>query len=71
MAQEIDSAISSNYKLWDTNLYAYDFLYNNELASSNYEKGKNYFEDLRVSMTNQELEYIMNQYANPVKIIKD
>ena len=71
MAQEIDSAISSNYKLWETNLYAYDFLYNNELASSNYEKGKNYFEDLRVSMTNLELEYIMKQYANPVKIIKD
>ena len=51
------------------NLYAYDFLYNNELV--NYEKGKNYFEDLRVSMTNQELEYIMKQYAKPVKIIKD
>lgn len=71
LAEAIDSSISSNYKLWDTNLYAYDFLHMNEKNSSKYERGKKYFEDLRVSMNNQELEYIMNQYANPVKIIKD
>ena len=66
MAKEIDNVILGNYKLWDTNIYAYKFLYET-VKDDEYPNASAYFNNLRSVMTNKELEYIMNQYANPYK----
>ena len=71
LAQAIDVQIQNNYKIWDTNKYAYHFLKGDIDEANNYTRGLNYFDNLRVSMTNQELEYIMLQYANPLKFLED
>ena len=70
MAQKIDSSILDNYKLWDTNLYAYEFLEGN-VDDNKYPVASKYFNDLRATMTNEDLKYIMIQYANPVLAIKE
>ena len=71
LAQAIDVHIKNNYKIWDTNRYAYHFLKGDTDEANKYTRGLNYFDNLRVSMTNQELEYIMLQYANPLKFLED
>lgn len=70
LAQAIDNSILNSYKLWDTNLYAYEFL-QGEVDDSKYPKASKYFNDLRATMTNEDLKYIMIQYANPVLAIKE
>ena len=70
LAQKIDSSILDNYKLWDTNLYAYEFLEGN-VDDNKYPAASKYFNDLRATMTNEDLKYIMIQYANPVLAIKE
>ena len=70
LAESIDNSILNNYKLWDTNLYAYEFL-NGEVDDSKYPSASKYFNDLRATMTNEDLKYIMIQYANPVLAIKE
>ena len=65
LAHEIDKLILNNFKHWETNLYAYEFL-NGEVRDEKYPKASKYFNDLRGSMTNKDLEYIMTQYANPI-----
>ena len=70
LAKAIDNSILNNYKLWDTNLYAYEFL-NGEVKDSDYPHASKYFNDLRATMTNEDLKYIMTQYANPVLALKE
>lgn len=65
LAKEIDKSILNNYKIWETNMYAYKYLYE-KVDDSDFPRASNYFNDLRTSMTNKELEYIMTQYANPL-----
>lgn len=70
LAQEIDKQILNNFKHWETNLYAYEFL-NGGVEDTKYPKASKYFNELRASMTNEDLEYIMSQYANPIMAKKE
>ena len=70
LAHEIDKQILNNFKQWETNLYAYEFL-NGEVRDEKYPIASKYFNDLRGSMTNKDLEYIMRQYANPIVAKKE
>ena len=65
LAKEIDRSILSNYKIWESNMYAFKYLYE-QVDDGDFPRASNYFNDLRTSMTNKELEYIMMQYANPL-----
>ena len=65
LAKEIDKSIIGNYKIWETNMYAYKFLHE-QVKDEDFPRASAYFNELRTSMTNQELEYIMNQYSNPI-----
>jgi hypothetical protein len=44
---------------------------NGEVDDSKYPSASKYFNDLRATMTNEDLKYIMIQYANPVLAIKE
>ena len=70
LAHEIDKQILNNFKHWETNLYAYEFL-NGDVKDEKYPRASKYFNDLRGSMTNKDLEYIMTQYANPIVAKKE
>ena len=70
LALEIDKQILNNFKHWETNLYAYEFL-NGEVNDEKYPKASKYFNELRASMTNEDLKYIMAQYANPIMAKKE
>ena len=70
LAHEIDKQILNNFKQWETKLYAYEFL-NGEVRDEKYPIASKYFNDLRGSMTNKDLEYIMTQYANPIVAKKE
>ena len=65
LTEKIDSEIIKNYKLWETNEYAHKFLKDN-LHDSNLKRAKNYYDELLATVTKDELNDIMNQYANPV-----
>ena len=71
LAIEIDLSIQKNFKLWDTNHYAYNKLNGNNKEADKFLRGKKYFDDLSSTMTNRELEYIMLQYANPIKLMEN
>lgn len=71
LATEIDLSIQKNFKLWDTNHYAYNKLNGNNKEADKFLRGKKYFDDLSSTMTNRELEYIMLQYANPIKLMEN
>ena len=65
LSKEIDKSILSNYKVWETNMYSYKYLH--EIVNDDdFPRASIYFNNLRASMTNKELEYIMTQYANPI-----
>ena len=70
LAHEIDKQILNNYAHWETNLYAYEFL-NGEVEDTKFPRASKYFNDLRASMTNKDLNYIMSQYANPIMAKKE
>ena len=65
LSEEIDRNIINNFKLWDTNIYAYKYLHEN-VNDQEFPEASKYFNDLRSSMTNEELEAIMSQYSNPI-----
>ena len=65
LTKKIDSEIIKNYKLWETNEYAFKFLEDN-LHDSNLKRAKNYYDELLATVTKDELNDIMTQYANPV-----
>ena len=70
LAKEIDISIQKNVRLWDSNHYAYNKLNGNDKEANKFLRGKKYFDDLSATMTNQELEYIMLQYSNPIKLME-
>ena len=65
LSKEIDKSILSNYKVWETNMYSYKYLHKT-VNDNDFPRASIYFNNLRASMTNKELEYIMTQYANPI-----
>tara|TARA_B100000287_G_scaffold253362_1_gene238066 strand:- start:432 stop:1526 length:1095 start_codon:yes stop_codon:yes gene_type:complete len=65
LSKEIDKSILSNYKVWETNMYSYKCLHET-VNDDDFPRASIYFNNLRASMTNKELEYIMTQYANPI-----
>ena len=65
LLKKIDSEIIKNYKLWETNEYAFKFLKDN-LHDSSLKRAKNYYDELLATVTKDELNDIMTQYANPV-----
>ena len=65
LSKEIDKSILSNYKVWETNMYSYKYLHET-VNNDDFPRASIYFNNLRASMTNKELEYIMTQYANPI-----
>ena len=65
LTKKIDSEIIKNYKLWETNEYAFRFLKDNTHDSS-LKRAKNYYDELLATVTKDELNDIMTQYANPV-----
>ena len=65
LSKEIDKSILSNYKIWETNMYSYKYLHET-VNDDDFPRASIYFNNLRASMTNKELEYIMTQYANPI-----
>lgn len=71
LAQVIDDAILSTYKLWPTNYIAYDLLNNTDRYSSHYtEKEKHVFErrlEMRIDAGNElARNSFLSLYANPV-----
>ena len=71
LAQEIDDAILSSYKLWPTNFIAYDILHKTTTYSHLYtEAEKSLFErrlEMRIGLDNPiSLEGFLAMYANPV-----
>jgi 1-acyl-sn-glycerol-3-phosphate acyltransferase len=71
LAQEIDDAILSNYKLWPTNFIAYDILHKTNTYTHLYtESEKSLFErrlEMRIGLDNPiSLEGFLAMYANPV-----
>ena len=71
LAQEIDDAILSNYKLWPTNFIAYDIVHKTSTYSHLYtESEKSLFErrlEMRIGIDNPiALEGFLAMYANPV-----
>jgi hypothetical protein len=65
LASEINKSIINNFKIWDTNIYAYQALYET-VNDDEFPIASKYFNDMRSSMTNDELADIMSQYANPI-----
>ncbi len=71
LAQTIDAAILSNYKLWPTNFIAYDLLHNTQRFSGQYsENEKMLFErrlEIKIDATHPKaIESFLAMYANPV-----
>ena len=71
LAQEIDDAILSNYKLWPTNFIAYDIVHKTSTYSHLYtESEKSLFErrlEMRIGLDNPiALEGFLAMYENPV-----
>ena len=71
LAQEIDDAILSNYKLWPTNFIAYDIVNKSNAFSHLYtESEKSLFErrlEMRIGTDNQvAIDGFLAMYANPV-----
>ena len=71
LAQTIDDAILTNYKLWPTNYIAYDLLHKTDRYRAHYtENEKSLFErrlEIRIDENNPiALESFLNMYANPV-----
>jgi 1-acyl-sn-glycerol-3-phosphate acyltransferase len=71
LAQKIDDAVLSNYKLWPTNFIAYDIVHKTSTYSHMYtESEKSLFErrlEMRIGLDNPiALEGFLAMYANPV-----
>ena len=71
LAQKIDDAVLSNYKLWPTNFIAYDIVHKTSTYSHLYtESEKSLFErrlEMRIGLDNPiALEGFLAMYANPV-----
>ncbi len=69
VAREIDRQIHLNYKLWDTNYFAYDYLEKSDRFKDEY---KDFDKELflsRFSHLHEDVRtYVLNSYANPVRM---
>ncbi len=67
VAQEIDRQIHLNYRLWDTNYFAYDYLKGEAHFSPRYAdlNGKKFLERYK-GLNAEVLTFVLNSYANPV-----
>ena len=68
VAREVDRQIHLNYKLWDTNMFAYDYLeksdrFSDELKDFDGESFLARFSHLQNDVRN----FVLNSYANPVR----
>ena len=68
VAAEIDRQIHSNYKLWPTNLFAYDYLSQSNRFSDSYKDFDTQAFLYRFKGVREEVRtYALNAYANPVR----
>jgi hypothetical protein len=69
VAREIDRQIHLGYKLWDTNYIAYDQVTGGNRFSAHYdESAREKFNDRYRGLTPELRSFIMDSYANPVKM---
>ncbi|MGI6481451.1 MAG: 1-acyl-sn-glycerol-3-phosphate acyltransferase [Sphaerochaetaceae bacterium] len=67
VAEEIDRQIHLNYRLWDTNYYAYDYLNKSTTFKSNYTSlNEKKFLDRYRWLNHELMSTILHSYANPV-----
>lgn len=67
VAQEIDRQIHTLYKLWPTNLFAYDYLHNSTQFQDSYRDFDSEAFLYRFKGTREEVrQFALNTYANPV-----
>ena len=68
VAREIDRQIHLNYKLWDTNYFAYDYLENSERFKDEYKDfDTEHFLSLFKHLHEDVRNFVLNSYANPVR----
>ncbi|MGD1816575.1 MAG: 1-acyl-sn-glycerol-3-phosphate acyltransferase [Pleomorphochaeta sp.] len=68
VAREIDRQIHLNYKLWPTNLFAYDYLENTTRFKDGYsEFDTDKFLSRFSHLSDDVKKYVLNAYANPVR----
>ncbi|MGI6433246.1 MAG: 1-acyl-sn-glycerol-3-phosphate acyltransferase, partial [Sphaerochaetaceae bacterium] len=69
VAAEIDRQIHTNYKLWDTNYFAYDVLHSSERFKAEYEKlhTKKFLARYK-ALADELREFVLSSYANPVRM---
>ena len=65
---ENNEHIKHNYDEIELKLF---WTMNGDVKDENYPIASKYFNELRGSMTNKDLEYIMTQYANPIVAKKE
>lgn len=68
VAREVDRQIHLNYKLWDTNLFAYDYLEKSDRFSSELKDfdGDEFLSRFR-HLSPDVRRFVLNSYANPVR----
>jgi hypothetical protein len=72
LAEEIDNAIQTGYKLWPNNYAAYDILYNTNKYSNFYEEKDKLFILNRFELLKPEVKhYALLAYSNPVKNLEN
>lgn len=70
VAREIDRQIHLNYKLFDTNYIAYDYMENTDLFKSEYTPlTKAAFLERFNHLSNDVRTFVLNTYANPVRMM--
>ncbi len=68
VAREIDRQIHLNYRLWDTNCFAYDYLENSRKFADRYaDMDTARFLDRYKGLKKDVREFVLNSYANPVR----
>ena len=68
VAREVDRQIHLNYKLWDTNLFAYDYMEKSDRFASELKDfdGEEFL--MRFSHLSPNVrDFVLNSYANPVR----
>ena len=72
LAETIDHAIQSKYKLWPNNYAAYDILYNTNKYAHLYEEKDKLFILNRFELLKDEVKYYaLLNYSNPVKSLEN
>lgn len=68
VAREIDRQIHMNYRLWDTNCFAYDYMEHTDRFADRYaDLDTQKFLDRYKGLKKDIKEFVLNSYANPVR----